>query len=145
MAPFISPQATMTTPAGPSPARGREDLKLKIINVPAIIPLRRRCVMSKIDRDGEKTIAVIDENLIDPVAQELRPALQEALRERTGELVIDLTGVEVLDSHGLGFLIAARNSMNGNGSAFRLINAGQEARKLLTNMRLDAYLGVADA
>lgn len=82
--------------------------------------------------DGTSCLAVQGE-----IDMATAPALKESLRRHDGDLVIDLSGVEFMDSTGVVALMQARQRANANGwrlvvepaprsgvrTAFRLLQA----------------------
>ncbi len=70
--------------------------------------------------------------------QELIPLVEE----RPGELIIDLVGVEMIDSLGLGVMIAAHNSVKKAGGKIVLVNASRDIQRLFNTMRLDRHFTI---
>ena len=52
----------------------------------------------------------------------LRDAIEEATRAGSSNLLLDFNGVSKMDSSGLGELIAAHNTVTGNGGTIKLMN-----------------------
>lgn len=77
----------------------------------------------------------------------LVPELQACLKEMIGkgarEVVFDLTKTAMLDSSGMGLLIAAANSLAPMGGSVRVTNVCPEIFRLLQSMRLTARLNVS--
>lgn len=75
------------------------------------------------------------------------PALRSAMREIVGrgarELVVDLTNAEMVDSTGIGLLIAAHNSLNRMGGKLAVIHASGEILDLFRGMRIHQYFTVS--
>jgi len=57
--------------------------------------------------------------------------------------VFDLSSTAMLDSSGMGLLIAAANSVVPQGGKVRVTNVGPEIFRLLQSMRLTARLNVS--
>jgi anti-anti-sigma factor len=76
----------------------------------------------------------------------LVPDLQAALKKELGkgarELVFDLARTTMLDSSGIGLLIAAANSMASHEGEVRVTNACPDVFRLLQSMRLTSRLNV---
>ncbi|MFW6388803.1 MAG: STAS domain-containing protein, partial [Desulfohalobiaceae bacterium] len=68
-------------------------------------------------------------------AQDFRQELKSKLEEAGQGLTIDLKQVEMIDSTGLGVLIAAHNSLQKQNQGLRLINVSQELLELMQTMR----------
>jgi anti-anti-sigma factor len=76
------------------------------------------------------------------VVPELKEALRKELQQETSELVFDLEETTMLDSSGIGLLIAASNSLSRTHGTIRVINPISEIYKLMSNMRLLSRLNV---
>ena len=77
-------------------------------------------------------------------AEELRSALHDAAAREPSRLVIDLTGVEFIDSTALGVLVEARRRL-ANRRAFLLAGAGRDVRRTLEVSGLDRHFGIHDS
>ena len=73
----------------------------------------------------------------------LRTSLREVVAQGAREVVVDLTGVEMVDSSGIGLLIAAHNSLRKLGGRLAVIHASKEILELLMTMRIHQHLGVS--
>jgi len=74
---------------------------------------------------------------------DLQAVLKEMLNKGARELVFDLASTAMLDSSGMGLLIAAANSMASNGGKIRVTNVSPDIGRLLQSMRLTARLNVS--
>ena len=101
----------------------------------------RQSVVSGVDRrDGAVVVALAGElDLYN--AEEIRGALLEACAGEPEMLVVDLEGVQFIDSTALGVLIEARSRM-ANRNGFRLAAPGLEARRALEVSGLDRHFDV---
>ncbi len=77
----------------------------------------------------------------------LVPALQQELKAAvaggaTG-VIFDLGGTVMLDSSGIGLLMAATNSLRAKGGRVRVVNVSADIFRLLQSMRLTARLDVS--
>lgn len=59
------------------------------------------------------------------------------------ELVVDLVNTRVIDSTGIGLLVAAHNSLHRMDSRLALINVSQELLELLKAFRLDKHFSIS--
>ena len=75
-------------------------------------------------------------------AQELRPRLQQAMTEGISSVVFDLGRSDVVDSSGIGLLIATHNSLKAKGGRLRVVNVSPEILTLFKAMRLDRHFTV---
>jgi len=74
---------------------------------------------------------------------ELQARLKELLNHGAKELAFDLASTKMLDSSGMGLLIAAANSVATNGGKVRVTNVSPDIFRLLQSMRLVARLNVS--
>ena len=74
---------------------------------------------------------------------ELQTALRDVLADGVDDLVFDLADTAMLDSSGMGLLIAAANSLARKRGRIRVINASPDIVQLLRSMRLADRLGVS--
>jgi anti-anti-sigma factor len=65
------------------------------------------------------------------------------LKKGARELVFDLAPTVMLDSSGIGLLIAAANSVAPNGGKVRVTNVCPDIFRLLQSMRLTSRLNVS--
>ena len=79
------------------------------------------------------------------MAEEFSAELLAFVEDGVKELTVDLDGVEVLDSVGLGVLIAAHNSLQKDDGVFTVINASEDIYKLFKVMRLDQHFEISMA
>ena len=102
--------------------------------------------MVKIVRDNNNKAEVKPEgDVVASSADELRSELKRLVGEGVSELTLDMTGVEVVDSIGLGLLISAHNSLAKAGGKLNVVNVSQDIHELLRNMRLDRHFTVTGA
>jgi len=73
---------------------------------------------------------------------DLQAGLRETLSRGARELVFDLGSTTMLDSSGIGLLIATANSVARSGSTVRVTNVCPDIFRLLQSMRLTGRLNV---
>jgi anti-anti-sigma factor len=78
-------------------------------------------------------------------ADELRSELKRLIGEGVSELTLNMTGVGVVDSIGLGLLISTHNSLAKAGGKLSVVNVSQDIHELFKNMRLDRHFTVTGA
>jgi serine/threonine-protein kinase RsbW len=84
-------------------------------------------------------------DIVASIADELRTQLRDLLAEHSGRLVIDLSRVELIDSVGIGLLIAAHNTLGKKGERLTLQNVSADLISLLRTMRLDKHFSIQTA
>ena len=92
----------------------------------AVLALEGRIVL------GEETVA-------------LREKVKSLLAEGKKKLLLDLKNVSMIDSSGLGALVAAHSSANAAGAKLLLCNLGSRTNELLQVTRLLTVFEVADS
>ena len=98
--------------------------------------------MSEIAKDGDRTIVKPGQDIVASVVPELRKELRSLVEEGPKELVMDLSGVEMVDSVGIGVFIATHNSMSKSGRKFIVTNVSQDIYNLFKTMRLHQHFEV---
>ena len=73
-------------------------------------------------------------------AQSAKDELRAIVSSSAGELLVDLSGVRMIDSKGLGILIATINSLEGAGRSLRVVGANEDLLGLFRMMRLDRHM-----
>jgi anti-sigma B factor antagonist len=92
----------------------------------AVLTLDGRIVL------GEETVA-------------LREKVKGLLGEGKKKLVLDLKNVTLIDSSGLGALVAAHSSARAGGATLRLCNLGSRTNELLQMTRLVTVFEVSNS
>lgn len=75
-------------------------------------------------------------------AQEIRIQLKDLIGRGLRELVIDLSNTHVIDSTGIGLLVATHNSLHRINATLALVNVSQELLDLLKAFRLDKHFSI---
>lgn len=96
----------------------------------------------QIEQNETRAVVRLSEPLTSAFAGELRPRLQEVIEKGATQLAIDLSSVDLVDSAGIGLLIAARNSLAKVGGTMRIMGASQEIQHLFKVMRLDRHFQI---
>lgn len=73
---------------------------------------------------------------------DLRASLRGALAEGVAEVEVDLGRAGMLDSSGIGLLVATANTVGRTGGRVRVVNASKDIQALLQSMRLTSRLDV---
>ncbi len=98
--------------------------------------------MSTIRKESGKTFITPGQDIVTPVIKDLQRELQEIVAEKPEELVIDLEGVEFVDSTGLGLFIAAYNSLKQNQGRVTIINATGNVMDVLLTTHLNRIFNI---
>ena len=96
-----------------------------------------------LERNDQNGLVRLNGDLTAVLIPELQVALKELLSHGVHELVFDMNATAMLDSSGIGLLIAAANSLAKTGGALRVTNVGPDIFRLLQSMRLTTRLNVS--
>lgn len=91
---------------------------------------------TKITRDGAGLRVTTGVKLTAAEAPDLQVALKREIADGARDLEFDMKYTVILDSTGIGLLVAAGNSLAAAQGALRLINVSNDIYKLLQSMRL---------
>ncbi len=93
--------------------------------------------MSEIVNQGDQMIIKPGMDIVASMAGDFKNELLSAINDSSGEVVIDLQGVEMVDSVGIGVIIAAHNTLNSSDRKLKVINVTKDIYGLFTTMRLN--------
>lgn len=96
-----------------------------------------------LEREGEQASIRLAGDLTAVLVPDLQTDLKQILNEGASKLVFDLSETEMLDSSGIGLLIAALNSATQRSGEVRVVNVAPEIFRLLQHMRLTSRLNVS--
>ncbi len=89
--------------------------------------------------DGHVTILTVDGDLVIGESESLfKKTVVRLLEEGKVNLLVDLRGVNFLDSSGLGALVRAMTNSQKEGGQTKLLGAGPQVRRLLEMTKLDS-------
>jgi len=98
--------------------------------------------MTEISKIDNIAIVKPDQAIVASTTVELRNTLKKVLDEGAAGIVIDLADVDMIDSSGLGVLVATHNSLKKIDRDLELNNCNDDIRKLFNNMRLDQHFKI---
>jgi len=96
--------------------------------------VRRNCAFAEVVPAGDVVLSSVSA---------LRPAMRDLLRSGVRELVFDLEHAQMIDSTGIGLLLAAHNSLSAVGGKFSVVRASEEILQLLRTMRVHQHFSVS--
>jgi anti-anti-sigma factor len=96
-----------------------------------------------IEQNGQQGLVRLSGDLTALLVPELQACLKDLLNKGASELEFDLASTVMLDSSGMGLLIAAANSLSRSGGKLRVTNVRPEIFHLLQSMRLTSRLNVS--
>jgi anti-sigma B factor antagonist len=105
---------------------------------------------SSTTRQGDITVITLEGNLMGgPDATTLNSTLHQLLGEGSRRIVLDLSGVQFINSSGLGLLIGGVNTMRSAGGSLKVAGASEKVRTLIKITKLEQvfelYSTVAEA
>ncbi|MEL6613365.1 MAG: STAS domain-containing protein [Bacteroidota bacterium] len=89
------------------------------------------------ERDGVTVLALDGDVMGGPDGTALHNRLSDLRTEGVRHVVVDLTGVRLMNSSGLGMLIGGLTTMKNGGGDLRLAGASSRLQTLFTMTRLD--------
>jgi len=101
--------------------------------------------MSEIVTGVDQTTVKPGEDVVASMAEGFKGELLSAVNSSQGNLVIDLDGVSMVDSVGIGVIIAAYNSLSQSNRQLKVINVAQDIYGLFSTMRLNRRFTVEAA
>jgi len=85
----------------------------------------------------------LEGDLTASVVPELKTTLHEALESGAVAVAFDLEKTTIIDSTGIGLLIATYNSLAKKGGSVQVVKASEDIFRLLQSMRLEKRLCVS--
>ena len=101
--------------------------------------------MNKIIKEGDKTIVRPGMDVVASMAEDFKNELLSIITESEGKIVIDLAGVDMVDSIGIGVIIAAHNTLNQAARKLKVVNVSKDIYGLFSTMRLNRRFTVEAA
>jgi anti-sigma B factor antagonist len=81
-------------------------------------------------------------DIVASMADDFKRSLLKMVKTGIPELIIDFTDVDIVDSVGLGVVIATHNSLSNSGGTLKVINVSDDIYQLFKTMRLDQHFEV---
>ena len=94
---------------------------------------------SEMSQDGVKGVIMPGADVVASNVAELRQHVKTLLAGGVRELVMDLSHVAMVDSKGIGLLVAAQNSLAAVGGRLTVAHANADLLELFRAMRLDQH------
>jgi anti-anti-sigma factor len=82
-------------------------------------------------------------DVVAPQLPELRSVLRAAMAEGVQAITLDFSQVSMVDSAGLGLLIAAHNSLKKTGGRLAVARASREIQDLFRAMRIHRHFHIS--
>lgn len=98
--------------------------------------------MNNANDTRERVIVKPGRDIVSSMVMEFRDELKAIVAQQDVLLTLDFDGVQMIDSMGLGVLIATHNSLAKRNAQLELINISADILKLMQNMRLDQHFSI---
>lgn len=98
--------------------------------------------MSEIRRQGTTATIRPGKNILASTADEFKGLIKSLIHDGVTELTLDCVRMTMLDSIGVGILVAAHNSLSSVGGKLYVANTNSDIYDLLTMMRLDKHFNI---
>jgi anti-anti-sigma factor len=99
---------------------------------------------SVITRDGTSALLQAGGDIVVATVPEYRAQLRELVQAGVRDLVFDLGNTRMIDSCGIGLLMAVHNSLEKVEGKLRIIHASPEINVLFVTMRLNQHITIAE-
>ena len=90
----------------------------------------------------ETVIITPEQNIVGIATHDLKKTFSEHLRQDQVYIQVDLQHVTMIDSLGIGVLVATRNSLKESNGDFSIINLSPELTELFANMKIIEFLNI---
>jgi anti-sigma B factor antagonist len=97
---------------------------------------------SRIDGD-HVTVLRVEGELDANTAPDIRPALDQIVADRRRRVTVDLSGLRLIDSSGVGALVSLYKRVRAQGGSVRIEGVSDQPLAIFRLLRLDAVFGAA--
>lgn len=108
--------------------------------------LKKKCNkgagMSEVKIEGHSATVAPKHDIVSTMVDDFKRELKELVEKGVTDITLDFSSVEMMDSIGMGLLIAAYNSLNKRNGTLRLVNVTSDILGLLRTMRLDKHFDI---
>ena len=101
--------------------------------------------MSEIIRNADHILVKPNRDLVASMVSAFSEEIKALLSESPKQVVVDLTGVRIVDSLGMGVLISTHNHLTKAGSSLKVINTPADIYEVFTVMRLNHHFTIEPA
>jgi anti-anti-sigma factor len=93
-------------------------------------------------RDANKAVIRPGGDIVASSADELRGVMRAMAGEGVDQIVVDLSNVHMVDSRGIGLLVAAHNTMRKANGRLEVIHASREILDMMRTMRIHQHFSI---
>lgn len=98
-----------------------------------------------VSRDEERVVLRLDGELDLASVPLLESEVENAMVEDPATVVLDLRGLEFIDSTGLRAILSLDKRCTESGQAFALVRGSQQVQRLMNMTRVDEHLKIIDS
>lgn len=109
------------------------------------MPQAKQTAMTAVKEKAEPHVVQPGADIVASMADDFKSNLLQMVEKGIPELIIDFTGVDIVDSVGLGVVIATHNTLSNSGGKLKVINVSNDIYQLVKIMRLDQHFEVRQA
>jgi anti-anti-sigma factor len=96
----------------------------------------------QITQSGLQTTIMLGDHLVASIVPDLKKEMKRLIGEGITALTLDCSHLEVMDSTGIGCLIAAHNSLTKVNGSLVVVQVSTDIYDLLCSMRLDRHFKI---
>jgi anti-anti-sigma factor len=96
----------------------------------------------KVEREELQTTVFLSGSIDIPGAEKLKQVLNDILKEKTKEVVIDFEEVTFIGSSGIGKLLLFYKNFTSIGCKVRITNLNNELKALFKTIKLDKLFNI---
>jgi anti-anti-sigma factor len=104
--------------------------------------MERRMNDTSVTRSGSQATIFLGEMLVASVVPELKNELKRLIGDGVTWMVLDCTQLNLMDSTGIGCLVAAHNSLAKINGSLSMVQVSSDIYDLLCSMRLDRRIKI---
>jgi anti-sigma B factor antagonist len=92
--------------------------------------------------DGSATVLSIEGVLDALTVPEIRPAIDDLVMARPASVTVDLSGLRLIDSSGVGLIVSLYKRCKEHGGTVRLTGIASQPLAIFKLLRLDRVFGI---
>lgn len=91
---------------------------------------------------GDDTVLKIEGTLDAVTAPDLRPVVDKLVADARAAITLDLSGLRLIDSSGVGVIVSLFKRVRANGGQVRIVGLNDQPRAVFKLLRLDRVFPV---
>ena len=97
----------------------------------------------EVQREGAAAVVSPRGDILSSSVPQIQIVMRDLVRSGVREMVFDMESASMIDSTGLGLLLAAFNSLTSVGGIFSVVHASDEILDLFRSMRIHQHFSVS--